>query len=548
MTNSEWEEIAALLDKDEQEQCVPEYSNANLGSSDDGCTVFPKILVTGRPTREISDDSLAALQQANTPPSLFVRSGNLVYISTDERDRHIIKAVEPAYLRGRMDRSADYIRQTKSGKVQCSPQKDVVADILALEPRFWPFPRLETLVEIPILLPDGTVLSDPGYHWSSALFYKPLAGLQVPPVKDRPNRTDLQHALAVLDDAIGEFPYEDDAGRANTLALLLTPIVRHLIDGPVPLALIDAPQAGTGKTLLTEIVALITTGVAGPMTAAPREEEEWRKSITATLYQGTSVIIYDNLDRVLQSSSLAMALTATQWKDRILGLSQMATLPQMSTWIVTGNNIRLGGDLPRRCYWIRLDSKTSQPWKRSGFRHPDLLSWVKERQGDLLAALLTLARAYFAAGCPAASVPRIGGFDAWSKTVGGILAHAEVPAFLSNLEGLYELLDDTTPQWESFLEAVYGAYRDEPFTVAQLTDILASGKVSRECLPDELNGAWRDKEAPSASFKVRLGKSLKGRIQTRYGSRGLHLESAGTESRGGRIMWRVRAGVQGSQG
>src|SRR5207245_1206363 len=97
------------------------------------------------------------------------------------------------------------------------------------------------------------------------------------------------------------------------------------------------------------------------------------------------------------------ALTARVWKDRILGQSATVAVAQRATWAANGNNLRLGGDLPRRCYWIRLDAKTSRPWKRTGFTHPELIQWVSENRERLLAALLTIAVSWFAAGKPAAS-------------------------------------------------------------------------------------------------------------------------------------------------
>jgi len=40
-----------------------------------------------------------------------------------------------------------------------------------------------------------------------------------------------------------------------------------------------------------------------------------------------------------------------------LGRTEMAKdLPQRATWMATGNNLHVGGDLARRCYWIRLDA------------------------------------------------------------------------------------------------------------------------------------------------------------------------------------------------
>ena len=103
-------------------------------------------------------------------------------------------------------------------------------------------------------------------------------------------------------------------------------------------------------------------------------------------------------------------------------------MSQRATWIATGNNIQLCGDLPRRCYWIRLDARESRPWQRKNFKHPDLLGWVTRNRGRLIHALLTLARAWFAAGKPKApNSPRLGSFEAWTETVGGMASSATSP-------------------------------------------------------------------------------------------------------------------------
>jgi hypothetical protein len=82
---------------------------------------------------------------------------------------------------------------------------------------------------------------------------------------------------------IGEFPFVDDASRANALALFITPEIRHAIVGNVPMGLVDAPQAGSGKSLLVSVVSEKTTGSAAAMKPAPiRDDEEWRKTLTAT--------------------------------------------------------------------------------------------------------------------------------------------------------------------------------------------------------------------------------------------------------------------------
>src|ERR1019366_2314257 len=189
-----------------------------------------------------------------------------------------------------------------------------------------------------------------------------------------------------------DFPFANKASRANAIASMLTPVVRPAIDSPTPLALYDAPQAGTGKTLLAEVVPIISTGRAAETFSAPNDPEEWRKKITTALSTRTTMVVIDNVVRRLDSDALCMALTATTISDRQFRTFDRIVLPVKCAWIATGNNIQLGGDMPRRCSWIRLDARESQPSRRTGFRPAGLRSWVREHRGELIVALLTIAR------------------------------------------------------------------------------------------------------------------------------------------------------------
>ena len=95
-------------------------------------------------------------------------------------------------------------------------------------------------------------------------------------------------------------------------------------------------------------------------------------------------------------------------------------------------------ELARRTVRIRLDAKMDRPWERTEFRHPHLLEWVMQHRGELIWTALTLIRAWLVAGQPeGASV--LGGFEAWSRVVGGVLSVAQVPGFLDNVREVYEL-------------------------------------------------------------------------------------------------------------
>jgi hypothetical protein len=501
---------------------------------DDG--ELPKIVVNNRHLREVTTEALEALATHNDPPEVFVRAGRLVRVREDENGIPEIQTMEDSHVKGRLARVADFVRITEKGETKVNPPDWTVKDIQALDT--WPFPALEAVVEAPIMRPDGTIFDAPGYDPQTRLYYRPVEGLDVPEIPAVPTEPDIKAAISLLDEAVGEFPYEDGSSAANTLALILTPLVRQAVNGPVPLALIDKPQAGTGGSLLAETVAVIGSGHTAEMLGAPRDEEEWRKQITAKLSAGATMITVDNVEGALYAPSLARALTARTWTDRVLGRSETVTISQRATWIATGNNIQLRGDLPRRCYWIRLDAREARPWQRQNFRHPDLLGWVTKNRGRLIHALLTLARAWFAVGKPKApNLPQLGSFEAWTETVGGMVAFAGIPGFLGNLSALYDKADEGSAEWEEFLLAWWETFAERPVTVAQLTKQVKNDEGLREALPPDLAEAFDKSEA---SFSRRLGNALSKRAGTRYGEDALHVVRAGELRRA--VRWQLQKG------
>jgi hypothetical protein len=496
----------------------------------------PKIVVNNRQLPEVTTEALAALAARNDPPEIFVRGGRLVRVREDENGIPEIQVMEDSHIKGRLARVANFVRTTEKGETKVIPPDWLVKDVGQL-PR-WPFPALEAVVESPIMRPDGTIVDTPGYDPRTRLYYRPVAGFDVAQIPVEPAKWDIRAAINLLDEAVGEFPYEDEASAANALALMLTPLVRQAIDGPTPLALIDKPQAGTGGSLLAETVSIIGSGRTAEMLGAPREEEEWRKQITAKLAAGATMITVDNVEGALYAPSLARALTARTWTDRVLGRSETVTVSQRATWVATGNNIQLRGDLPRRCYWIRLDAREARPWQRQDFRHPDLLGWVTKRRARLVHALLTLARAWFAAGKPKApNLPKLGSFEAWTETVGGMVAFAGIPGFLGNLSALYDKADEGSAEWEEFLLAWWEAFAERPVTVAQLTKKVENDEDLRGALPPDLAEAF---DKSKGSFSRRLGNALSKRAGTRYGEDALHVVRAGELRRA--VRWQLQKG------
>ena len=179
--------------------------------------------------------------------------------------------------------------------------------------------------------------------------------------------------------------------------------MRNLIDGPTPLHLFEKPKEGTGATLLAELLIQIATGrAAGTMTEG-KDEEEWRRRITAALKDHPAAVLIDNATLRLKSAHLAAAITSPLWTDRLIGSSEMLRLPVRCAWVATGNNPSVSDEIRRRAIRIRMDAKCVEPSQRTGFRHKDLPGWVKQNRSKLVWAVLTIVRAWLAAVTPGSS-------------------------------------------------------------------------------------------------------------------------------------------------
>lgn len=281
----------------------------------------------------------------------------------------------------------------------------------------WPGIRLiEAVTESPVLRPDGTILDRAGYDETTGLLYEPNA--EFPPIDPRPTLDDARRAADELLSIVVDFPFAGDAHRAAWLAGLLTPIARFAIDGPCPMFLIDANTPGTGKSMLTDVIAMIASGREMTRTTYPDNDEEMRKRITSIALVGDRLMLLDNIAKTFGGSALDSALTARTWRDRLLSRSEMTgELPLFTVWYGTGNNVTLRGDVVRRIVWCRLESPEERPDQRQDFTINGLLAHVRENRPRLVAAALTLLRAHAVAGRPRGDLLPFGSFEAWSGVV-----------------------------------------------------------------------------------------------------------------------------------
>lgn len=386
----------------------------------------PTILIRTE-ERIVIDEAIAALADH---PDVFHRGGALVHVIVDQGKLANITRppgaprIVPlplARLRELMSDAATWLKTTEEGLKPAHPPDWAVRGVEARGT--WPALRpLATVVEAPALRPDGTVLDLAGYDDATGLLLRPSA--LFPTVPEKPTRSDAMRAVATLLDVVADFPFASEAHRSAWLSAVLTPLARFAFRGPAPLHLIDANVRGAGKSLLADTVAEIVLGRPMARMAPSEDDAEERKRITSLALAADRLVLIDNVAGELGTPSLDAALTATEWRDRLLGTNTTLTWPLLCTWYATGNNVILNGDTSRRCVHIRIESPDEHPEDRGGFRHSDLLGWIRQHRPELVTAALTVLRAYSVAGRPDMGLTPWGSFEGWSRLVRGAIVWA----------------------------------------------------------------------------------------------------------------------------
>ncbi len=118
-------------------------------------------------------------------------------------------------------------------------------------------------------------------------------------------------------------------------------------------------------------------------------------------------------------------------KIRILGRSEMPKCECRTAVFATGNNVAFKGDMVRRGLVCNLETLMERPELRE-FRF-DVLEQAANNRGAYVAAILTIVRAYLAAGAPRVCGP-IGSYRAWSTMVRSPLIWVGEPDPVASME------------------------------------------------------------------------------------------------------------------
>ena len=290
----------------------------------------------------------------------------------------------------------------------CPPQ---IAETLLARGQ-WRLRPLNGIIAAPTLRADGSILDKPGYDDESGLLFYPC-GIAFPAIPSTPTRSEAVTALDLLLDLLSTFSFVADEDRAVILSGLLTALIRRSLP-TAPLHAITSPVAGSGKSMLVDMISTMVTGKPAPVIAQGRTVDEMQKRLGASLIAGDSIISIDNCSSTIGGDLLCQATTQQILRIRLLGYSQNIDVPSNASVFVTGNNLAIAGDMTRRTLLGSLDPKVERP---------ELLTFptdprqsVREDRGSIVAAALTIMRAYHMTGLHS-SVPALGSFEEWSHRV-----------------------------------------------------------------------------------------------------------------------------------
>ncbi len=350
-----------------------------------------------------------AMDALNASGSIYTHCGELTTVSADgelfSRERNDIQLELDGVLKfERFDKRSNEWRPT-----DCKPT--LAAGVMSAKNR-WPFPKLKSVANAPILDPTtGRLLDVEGYDPDSQLILALGDLRRWPGIPSEPTDVQVEDSVSRLWKPFELFPFDSRISVGVFFQTILTAAIRPLLS-TAPGTAIDSPIAGSGKSKLCNSIAALAGEEAGLLPGVS-DKEEIRKRILALLRQGTRVVIFDNISLPLDSDALCVLFTGESYQDRILGETQNATVNTRALVLFSGNNISIKGDLCRRILKCRIDPGCTKPWKRKFAFDP--VDFCRDNRLQMIADALTVIRAGIQRGPE--TPDRTASFEIWSDTV-----------------------------------------------------------------------------------------------------------------------------------
>ena len=369
------------------------------------------------------------------------------------------------------------------GFLPCPPPGDLMKHLMARGVRS-SLRRINFVATAPMIRPDGSILSAPGYDVATEVY---LAGnVDLPALPDNPTRDDGLEALKFAAVLFSECAFADkdqgypftSVGLSAVLSVLVAGMSRLLISG-IPMLTCAAATPGSGKSFIGRLLGIWLTGRDIPVSnVAAGSSGELDKRLNAGLLGGAPMVHLDNCNGRLVSDLLCQILTERTVAVRPLGVSEEVNISGMPMVLANGNNVQVDENLARRTLMVELDAGMERPELRNFNLRPD--GMLRADRGAYIAAILTAIRAFLLAlsrGDAKSISPSAGSFNDWSDYARSMLvwygfrdpieamaiAQVEDPekaARASVFKGLFELFQQGAFTVGKIIERIHAAEYD----------------------------------------------------------------------------------------
>lgn len=446
------------------------------------------------------------MKALNDPPSLFsISNGNGVGVMTRHNGKIGMEVCVAERSHLELARRVQFTKiYQKDSEGPCTP----AVTLMNLVHRALPqeLPRFNGFKRLPFLW-GKSLVTHSGYHAESGYYLDVPDGLDL--------TLPVPVALQIIEEFLGEFPFQGPADKANAFSVILGFPLKPL--GNAPGLFVDKPDSQTGASLLCRCLGAIIEGEDPVMVTQGKSVGEFDKRAVAALKEHPTVMIFDNLNRLLDSDMAASGMTDAFFGGRLLGGNDLIRIPTRSLVLMfTANNLTATRELQNRCLRCRLDANDPSPETRTDFRNrlPDA---VLTNRVAIVSAVSSIAQRWIEAECPQGN-PVLGSFIDYTKAVSGLLTFAG----LSHLDGnRRQMVTEVTPSWEALDTLVlrwWEKHADNPVPAIDLLGFAA-----------ELDLKGEDGRSRATSLTRRLGHALGQVFEVEDGIRVKLLESGRDE-------------------
>lgn len=325
--------------------------------------------------------------------------------------------------------------------------------------------NLNGIIYHPYLDDNDELIIEPGYNSQTQLYgswhkedYKELSSLRVSYCEC------LKQIETINKELFRDVLFKEEKDRTATFVATMTAILRPQLE-IAPLIHVTAPTPGSGKSFLCQLIGKFATNKDIDVNIFPKTEEEFNKTILASLYNNRSVINFDNIDKdIVAHPSFCAILTSSSFSARKLGTTSDITTTTRILFLSSGNNVNPVNDMARRTMVIELDPKCEKPLNRKFSIDPKYNLETKKTQ--YIIGLLKVILGWVQAGKPFKQTKGVG-FEQWVKYC--------VQPFLwlglkDPLEGMSTQFQDNSYNEDLFilLKTLFEKYNQYPFKIKQV--------------------------------------------------------------------------------